>query len=48
MDIDALEEQWEGYAHETIKSMKDAGALPVMVQIGNEINRSHAPTRDVP
>ena len=37
MDINALAKQWEKYAHDTIKTLKDAGAMPDIVQIGNEI-----------
>jgi arabinogalactan endo-1,4-beta-galactosidase len=39
LDIDGLEKQWEIYAHDTIKTLKDAGAMPDWVQIGNEITR---------
>jgi len=42
MDIDTLSKQWESYAHDTIKSFKDAGAMPDIVQIGNEITRGTA------
>jgi arabinogalactan endo-1,4-beta-galactosidase len=37
MDIDALARQWESYARDTIKAFKDAGAMPDIVQVGNEI-----------
>ena len=39
LDIDGLEKQWEKYAFDTVKALKDAGAMPDMVQIGNEITR---------
>lgn len=39
MGIDAMEKQWEIYAHDTVKAFKDAGAMPDWVQIGNEITR---------
>jgi arabinogalactan endo-1,4-beta-galactosidase len=39
LSFEALEAQWEGYAHDTIKTLKDAGAMPDWVQIGNEITR---------
>ncbi|HXA57372.1 MAG TPA: glycosyl hydrolase 53 family protein [Candidatus Acidoferrum sp.] len=42
MDIDALANQWEQYAHDTVKAFKDAGAMPDMVQVGNEITRGVA------
>ena len=37
MDIDALAKQWQRYAQSTVKTLKDAGAMPDIVQIGNEI-----------
>jgi arabinogalactan endo-1,4-beta-galactosidase len=37
LDINALARQWQQYAHDTIKTLKDAGAMPDIVQIGNEI-----------
>ena len=39
MDIDALAKQWQKYAFDTIKTLKDAGAMPDIVQVGNEITR---------
>lgn len=39
MNMDALEKQWESYTHDTIKKLKDAGAMPDWVQVGNEITR---------
>jgi arabinogalactan endo-1,4-beta-galactosidase len=42
MDIDALANQWQQYAHDTVKAFKDAGAMPDMVQVGNEITRGVA------
>jgi len=37
MDIKALAKQWQKYSKETIKTLKDAGAMPDIVQVGNEI-----------
>jgi arabinogalactan endo-1,4-beta-galactosidase len=37
MNIDELEKQIEQYSADVIKQMKDAGVLPDMVQVGNEI-----------
>jgi arabinogalactan endo-1,4-beta-galactosidase len=37
MDIRALGKQWRSYARVIVKTMKDAGAMPDIVQIGNEI-----------
>jgi arabinogalactan endo-1,4-beta-galactosidase len=37
MDINALAKAWERHAYETVKALKDAGATPDIVQIGNEI-----------
>ena len=37
MDIKALAKQWQKYSKETIKALKDAGAMPDIVQVGNEI-----------
>jgi arabinogalactan endo-1,4-beta-galactosidase len=37
MDINALAKQWQKYAHDTLRAFKDAGALPDIVQVGNEI-----------
>jgi arabinogalactan endo-1,4-beta-galactosidase len=42
MDIDALEKQWEQHAYDTIRALKDAGGMPDMVQVGNEITRGAA------
>jgi arabinogalactan endo-1,4-beta-galactosidase len=42
MDIDALANQWRQYAHDTVRAFKDAGAMPDMVQVGNEITRGVA------
>jgi arabinogalactan endo-1,4-beta-galactosidase len=42
MDIDALADQWEKHAYDAVKALKDAGAMPDMVQIGNEITRGAA------
>jgi arabinogalactan endo-1,4-beta-galactosidase len=42
MDFDELAKQWERYAHDTIRALKDAGAMPDIVQIGNEITRGTA------
>jgi arabinogalactan endo-1,4-beta-galactosidase len=37
MDIDALAHQWQTYARDTVKAFKDAGAMPDIVAVGNEI-----------
>ena len=37
MDINALAKAWEKHAYDTVKALKDAGAMPDIVQIGNEI-----------
>ena len=37
LKIKAMAKQWQKYAHDTIKTLKDAGAMPDIVQIGNEI-----------
>lgn len=42
MDIHALRKQWRSYARDTVKTLKDAGAMPDIVQIGNEITRGAA------
>jgi arabinogalactan endo-1,4-beta-galactosidase len=39
MNIDALEKQVESYSQDVIKQLKDAGAMPDWVQVGNEITR---------
>jgi arabinogalactan endo-1,4-beta-galactosidase len=42
LDINGLEKAWEKHAFDTIKALKDAGAMPDQVQIGNEITRGAA------
>jgi arabinogalactan endo-1,4-beta-galactosidase len=42
LDFDELAKQWQKYAHDTIRTLKDAGAMPDIVQIGNEITRGAA------
>jgi arabinogalactan endo-1,4-beta-galactosidase len=37
MDIKALAKQWEKHAYASVKALRDAGAMPDIVQIGNEI-----------
>lgn len=37
LDFDSLEKEVESYTHDTIKQLKDAGAMPDWVQVGNEI-----------
>ena len=39
LDIDGLEKQVESYCYDTVKRLKDAGAMPDWVQVGNEITR---------
>jgi arabinogalactan endo-1,4-beta-galactosidase len=39
LPFDSLEKQVEVYSRETIKALKDAGAMPDWVQVGNEITR---------
>ena len=39
LSFDSLETQVERYSRETIRALKDAGAMPDWVQIGNEITR---------
>ena len=39
LDFDGLEKQVETYTHDTLKQLKDAGAMPDWVQVGNEITR---------
>jgi len=39
MSFDSLEQQVERYSRETIRALKDAGAMPDWVQVGNEITR---------
>ena len=39
LDFDGLEKQVEAYTCDTVKQLKDAGAMPDWVQIGNEITR---------
>ena len=37
MDIKALAKEWQSYARDTVKALKDADAMPDIVQVGNEI-----------
>ena len=37
MDINALAKAWQRHAYDSVKALKDAGAMPDIVQIGNEI-----------
>jgi arabinogalactan endo-1,4-beta-galactosidase len=37
MDVDALEKQVEQYSNDVITQLKNAGVMPDMVQVGNEI-----------
>jgi len=39
LDFDGLEKQVQTYTQDTIKQLKDAGAMPDWVQVGNEITR---------
>ena len=39
LSFDSLEKQVEVYSRETIRALKDAGAMPDWVQVGNEITR---------
>jgi arabinogalactan endo-1,4-beta-galactosidase len=39
LDVDQLESQVEAYTYDTVKRLKDAGAMPDWVQVGNEITR---------
>jgi arabinogalactan endo-1,4-beta-galactosidase len=39
LGFDSLEKQVEVYSRETIRALKDAGAMPDWVQVGNEITR---------
>ena len=39
LSFDSLEQRVEDYSRETIKALKDAGAMPDWVQVGNEITR---------
>lgn len=39
LSFDSLEKQADVYSRETIKALKDAGAMPDWVQVGNEITR---------
>jgi arabinogalactan endo-1,4-beta-galactosidase len=41
-DIDGLEKEWEKHAYDVVKTLKDAGAMPDMIQIGNEITNGAA------
>lgn len=42
LKIDALAKQWQHYAQTTVRTLKDAGAMPDIVQIGNEITNGAA------
>jgi len=42
LDIEGLERAWEKHAYDTVKALKDAGAMPDWVQVGNEITRGAA------
>ena len=42
LDFDGLEQQWELHASNVVRQLKDAGAMPDWVQIGNEITRGAA------
>jgi arabinogalactan endo-1,4-beta-galactosidase len=39
LDFDGLEQRVEAYCFDTVKRLKDAGAMPDWVQVGNEITR---------
>ncbi|HEY4299758.1 MAG TPA: glycosyl hydrolase 53 family protein [Candidatus Didemnitutus sp.] len=39
LDLAGLEQAWEQHAFTVVKTLKDAGAMPDWVQIGNEITR---------
>jgi arabinogalactan endo-1,4-beta-galactosidase len=39
LDFDQLEQRVESYSYDTVKKLKDAGAMPDWVQVGNEITR---------
>jgi len=39
LSFDSLEKTVEAYSYHTIKALKDAGAMPDWVQVGNEITR---------
>jgi arabinogalactan endo-1,4-beta-galactosidase len=39
LDFDQLERRVESYSFDTVKRLKDAGAMPDWVQVGNEITR---------
>jgi len=41
-DIAGLEKEWERHAYDIVKTLKDAGAMPDMIQIGNEITNGAA------
>ena len=41
-DISSLEKEWERHAYDIVKTLKDAGAMPDMIQIGNEITNGAA------
>lgn len=42
LSVEVLAKQWEKHAYDTMKALKDAGATPDVVQIGNEITRGAA------
>ncbi|HEY9153777.1 MAG TPA: glycosyl hydrolase 53 family protein [Opitutaceae bacterium] len=42
LDLDRLEKAWEAHAFEVVTRLKDAGAMPDWVQVGNEITRGAA------
>jgi arabinogalactan endo-1,4-beta-galactosidase len=39
LDFEGLERQVEAYTYDTVKRLKEAGAMPDWVQVGNEITR---------
>ena len=39
LDVGGLEKQVEAHTYDTVKRLKDAGAMPDWVQVGNEITR---------
>ena len=41
-DIAGLAKEWEHHAYDVVKTLKDAGAMPDMIQIGNEITNGAA------
>ncbi|HVU17815.1 MAG TPA: glycosyl hydrolase 53 family protein [Candidatus Didemnitutus sp.] len=42
LDLAGLEQAWEEHAFMVVKTLKDAGAMPDWVQVGNEITRGAA------